>query len=82
MESWLERDISDEDSGDCESPPHEWYEHGILEVDETMLPEFLSVLKGFDMGKIPFIDTEELQKVSEWERLVKEKPVSGFMRLE
>ena len=64
---------------DC--PPHAWYEHGILEVDEVMLPDFLRILTGFDLSKIPFIENEEINKVLEWERLVKEKPLKGFMRL-
>jgi|ERR1700752_4196735 len=83
MEEYLERDNGDEneDYGDSECPPHEWYENGILEVDEIMLPEFLSLLKGFDLNKIPVITTEEMDKVLEWENLVKEKPVTGFMRL-
>jgi len=82
MENYLEHDgnAADNDYGDTECPPHEWYENGILEVDETMLPKFLELLTGFNMQEIPFVKDEEMTKVEEWEKLVKEKPNVGFMR--
>lgn len=83
MESWLERDVSDENEnyGDSECPPHEWYEYGILEVDKTFLPKFLAVLSGFDLKNIPFVSDIEIDKISEWEQLVKFNPPTGFKRL-
>lgn len=83
MESWKERIFSDEngDYGDDECPPHEWYVSGILEVDETMLPVFLELLKGFKLEEIPFITKKEMDKLLEWEICVKEKP-KDFMRLD
>lgn len=83
MESWKERIFSDEngDYGDDECPPHEWYESGILEVDETMLPVFLELLKSFKLEEIPFITDGQMEKVLEWELRVKEKP-KDFMRLD
>jgi hypothetical protein len=83
MESYLEHDgnADDSDYGDSECPPHEWYESGILEVDEIMLPKFLELLTGFDLQSIPFITDAEMNKVLEWETLVKEKPI-GFMRIQ
>jgi hypothetical protein len=84
MEEYLEYDGCDEngDYGDSECPPHKWYEEGILEVDEETMPEFLGVLKGFDLNEIPFITKEEMNEVLDWEQLVKENPAKGFMRLE
>lgn len=84
MNSFVEYDgcAADGNYGSWDCPPHEWYEHGILEVDETMLPEFLRILKGFDIENIPFITDEEMDKMLEWEILVKDKPAHGFMRLE
>ncbi len=84
MESYLEHDgnAADDDYGDSECPPHEWYVNGILEVDETMLPKFLELLTGFDLQSIPFITDKEMKKVSEWEMLAKEKPALGFMRFD
>lgn len=82
MESYLEYDCGDEDdTGDPECPPHEWYENGILEIDEAGLREFLGLLTGFDLQKIPLITDGEIEKVLEWETLVKVKP-AGFMRIE
>src|ERR1035437_3881669 len=46
MVSNLEHDCNDDidgDYGDPECPPHKWYENGILEVDEIVLPEFLKL---------------------------------------
>ena len=83
MESYLERDSNADDNnyGDSECAPHEWYESGILKVDETMLPKFLGLLTGFVMEDISFITDSEMDKVLEWETLVREKPAVGFMRL-
>lgn len=84
MDEYLERDgnADDGDYGDSECPPHEWYKNGILEIDETMIPKFLEVLTGFDMAEIKPITDVEMSKVLEWEALVKEKPTTGFMRLD
>lgn len=84
MEEYLEHDgnADNDDYGDSECPPHEWYKSGILEVDETMLPQFLKLLIGFDMAEIKPITDEEMKKVIEWEALVKEKPAVGFMRMD
>ncbi len=84
IDSFLQRDGCDVDKnyGEWYCPPQKWYEDGILEVDETMLPKFLVVLSGFEMQEIPFITHEEITKVLEWEKLVKEKPTVGFMRLD
>lgn len=79
---YKERDSSDAngDYGEYYCPPHKWYESGILEVDETILPVFLELLSGFKLDDIPFITDSQMEKVKEWEKLVIEKP-KDFMRL-
>jgi len=84
IDTFLERDGNDKDEnyGEWYCPPHKWYEDGILEVDETMLPKFLELLTGFDLKSIPFITDAEMYKVLEWKTHVKEKPAIGFMRFD
>lgn len=83
MDGYKERDsnAANGDYGEWECPPHEWYESGILEIDEMMLPVFLGLLTSFKLEDIPFITDDQMDKVLDWEVLVKEKPVD-FMRSE
>ena len=68
----------DKRTGEQECPPHEWYEKGVLIVEKEMISELMKLLPLFSIADIREVSKEELDKILDWESLVKEKP-KGFM---
>lgn len=65
--------------GERGCPPHKWYQDGILVVEGDQLKSLYEMLPNLSKEKIKEVSKEELDKIDEWERLVKEKPAKGFM---
>lgn len=74
----LEEFEPDSAKGERDGPPHEWFDKGILVLEEDMVKVLLSKMKGLAEERIAEITDAEMNEVIEWERLVREKP-PGFM---
>ena len=64
--------------GERGCPPHEWYVDGVLFVEKDMMPTLLGVCPMLTFDNIPEISKEEMDKMLDWETMVKTKP-KGFM---
>lgn len=58
-------------TGERSCPPHRWYEDGALSMRGEILHQFLRLLPGFDLKKVPPISWEEEAKLKEFEGYVK-----------
>ena len=77
IETFEEYDFKTE-KGDRSCPPHQWYQEGILIVEGEQLQKLYEMMPGLAKETIKEVTAEELDKIIEWERLVREKP-KGFM---
>lgn len=78
MEKFEEYDLGV--NGDRKCPPHRWFTHGVLVVDEKKLEELYFALPGLASSDIPKITEQEMDWMLQWESLVREKP-NGFICL-
>lgn len=65
--------------GERDRPPHKWYKDGILVVQGDQLLKLYELIPTLEKQSIKEVTPEELDKIAEWEKLVIEKPETGFM---
>jgi len=73
MDSFQEYDPG-EGVGECECPPHEFYESGCLIIEEKFILAFLSILSGLSINEVPYVSPEEIDQMLKWEIAVLTKP--------